>query len=61
VPAADASRCSKPRDWKVELLNHLIGAQQDRLRNRKPKRLGSLEIECAAERHGRKEEGNNMK
>ena len=32
-------------DHTEGLLNHLVGAQQQRLRNRDPERLGSLEID----------------
>src|SRR5215467_5083387 len=33
------------RTWQYRLLDHVVGADEDRLRDRQPERLGGLEID----------------
>jgi hypothetical protein len=53
---------SKLREQKAwNSLDQLISLCDEQRRHFETEGLGGLEVECAAERHGRKEEDNNMK
>jgi hypothetical protein len=45
VPIADLSRCSKPRVWNPDLLDHLVSNGEHAWRDCKAERLGSLHVD----------------
>jgi hypothetical protein len=45
VPGADLSRCSKLRVQNLNLFDHLVGAREQRGRNREAERFGGLEVD----------------
>jgi hypothetical protein len=44
VPGGDLSRCSNVSEQKLRLLDHLVGEQKERFRDREPKCLCGPEV-----------------